>query len=343
MTAIIIKLQWTYIRNNYQSFAFFLSFLSINVILFVCRLYDYSDFGWLVMLARANGQCLNFTCAFILVCVFRRSITKLRSIGFSEYLPLDHHVYFHKLTGWAIVFYSVFHTAMHVANFRVLSKVTSVPWVDFLFSPYLGIGWIGGLACLTGWLLLVFLVVMMIPAQPFMRRSGKFEVSHQSWNNHLNGDTILQVFYYSHLMYIPFYICLFLHAPNFWMWFTIPLVIFSIEWALRIIKSYSGDKGLTYIEQGVLLPSRVIQLIIKRPANFNFHPGDYIYIQIPFITKYEWHPMTVSSAPEQQGIITSVMTSMTAIPLMQMSFGSTSELSVSGRTESTITSIWSPT
>jgi len=66
---------------------------------------------------------------------------------------------------------------MHVINFKVLSKITTIPWFDFLFSTYLGIGWIGGAACLTGWILLVLLALMMIPAQPFMRRSGKFEVS----------------------------------------------------------------------------------------------------------------------------------------------------------------------
>ncbi len=180
MTAILVKLKWTYIRNNIQSVLFLLSFILINVILFISRSYAYSAFGLLVMLARANGQCLNFTCAFIIVCILRKSITKLRSIGFSEYLPLDHHVYFHKLTGWAIVFYSVFHTVMHVINFRVLSKITTISWFDFLFSTYLGIGWIGGAACLTGWILLVLLILMMVPAQPFMRRSGKFEVQNYS-------------------------------------------------------------------------------------------------------------------------------------------------------------------
>ena len=71
---------------------------------------------------------------------------------------------------------------------------------------------------------------------------------------------------------------------------------------LRIIRSFEENKGLTYIEQGVILPSKVIQLIIRRPCNFEFHPGDYTYIQIPEITKYEWHPLTISSAPEQSGI-----------------------------------------
>ena len=43
--------------------------------------------------------------------------------------------------------------------------------------------------------------------------------------------------------------------------------------------------------------------MLTRPANFNYQPGDYIFIQIPVIAKYEWHPFTISSAPEQQGFI----------------------------------------
>jgi hypothetical protein len=110
------------------------------------------------------------------------------------------------------------------------------------------------------------------------------------------------VFYYSHLLYIPFFVCLFIHAPSFWIWFIVPAFVFLIEWIFKVKDIFFGDQGLTYIEQGVILPSRVIQLIIKRPLNFEFHPGDYVYVQIPMITKYEWHPLTISSAPEQEGI-----------------------------------------
>ena len=51
----------------------------------------------------------------------------------------------------------------------------------------------------------------------------------------------------------------------------------------------------------VILPSKVIHLVIQKPGHFNFHPGDYVFINIPTIAKYEWHPFTVSSAPEQNG------------------------------------------
>ena len=39
--------------------------------------------------------------------------------------------------------------------------------------------------------------------------------------------------------------------------------------------------------------------MIKRPHHFNFKPGDYIFINIPAIATFEWHPYTISSAPEQ--------------------------------------------
>ena len=48
---------------------------------------------------------------------------------------------------------------------------------------------------------------------------------------------------------------------------------------------------------------QVTHLVLTRPSHFSYQPGDYIFIQIPAIAKYEWHPFTISSAPEQQGFI----------------------------------------
>ncbi|NXU92220.1 NOX5 oxidase, partial [Xiphorhynchus elegans] len=30
-----------------------------------------------------------------------------------------------------------------------------------------------------------------------------------------------------------------------------------------------------------------------------FKPGDYVYLNVPAIASYEWHPFSISSAPEQ--------------------------------------------
>ena len=43
-------------------------------------------------------------------------------------------------------------------------------------------------------------------------------------------------------------------------------------------------------------------MVIERPKDFKFTAGDYIYIRIPDIALFEWHPFTISSAPELKGL-----------------------------------------
>ena len=51
-----------------------------------------------------------------------------------------------------------------------------------------------------------------------------------------------------------------------------------------------------------LLPSlQVVRLTVRRPPDFVFHPGDFCYVNIPAVAKYEWHPFTISSSPENSG------------------------------------------
>ena len=52
------------------------------------------------------------------------------------------------------------------------------------------------------------------------------------------------------------------------------------------------------IEEGQSLPSQVTYLKIKKPAKFNYSPGDWCFIKTPAIAIHEWHPFTISSAPE---------------------------------------------
>lgn len=51
----------------------------------------------------------------------------------------------------------------------------------------------------------------------------------------------------------------------------------------------------------LIFSPQVTHLLIKRPPLFNYMPGDYLYLNIPTIARYEWHPFTISSAPEQKG------------------------------------------
>lgn len=81
------------------------------------------------------------------------------------------------------------------------------------------------------------------------------------------------------------------------------MVLYVLNFCLVSIRFswMRAERGKTYISSGLLLPSHVTHLVIKRPHHFDFHPGDYVFANVPAIAKYEWHPFTISSAPEQEG------------------------------------------
>ena len=142
-------------------------------------------------------------------------------------------------------------------------------------------GLVPGLANPTGLVLLIVLAVMVVCSMKWVRKSGNFEV-----------------FYWTHFLYLVFWLLLVLHSPNFWKWFIAPACIFACEKLVSFCKSRT-EKGKSYVVTGVVLPSKVVNLVIKRPPHFTFKPGDYVYVNIPSIANFEWHPFTISSAPEQ--------------------------------------------
>ncbi|XP_018056077.1 PREDICTED: NADPH oxidase 5 [Atta colombica] len=278
-----------YMKNNYVFIAFISMFMLINVILFVSRLYKYRNHSAYIMFARACGQCLNFDCTFILVLMLRQCITYLRTHSFNSLVPLDHHIYLHKMTGILIGIFSIVHTLMHLIYCGTVivkdekmnsGNYTMFEWLLTSQPGYFGL--IAGSAYPTGIVLFIILVIMIICSMSFVRRGGCFEI-----------------FYWSHLLYIPFWILMIFHGPNFWKWFIGPGVIYLVE-KIRRLGWLRSKRGKTYISSGLLLPSKVTHLVIKRPPNFHFHPGDYVFVKIPVIAKYEWHPFTISSAPEQE-------------------------------------------
>jgi len=151
-------------------------------------------------------------------------------------------------------------------------------WI-FTMKPHI-FGMMGGEANPSGVALMTIMAIMFVCSLPFVRRRGHFET-----------------FYYTHMLYWGYFILLLFHAPEFWKWICIIGLIWIVEIAYRIL-NYCFGHGKSVIKTGVLLPSRVTQLVIERPQGFNFSPGDWVFVKIPAVASSEWHPFTISSAPE---------------------------------------------
>uniref|UniRef100_A0A9J8B465 NADPH oxidase, EF-hand calcium binding domain 5 n=2 Tax=Cyprinus carpio TaxID=7962 RepID=A0A9J8B465_CYPCA len=270
-----------YWHNNSRKLLFLCMYSLLNVLLFIIAMLKNAHGGPLFMVARGCGQCLNLNCTFVMVLMLRRCLTWLRATWLVRVFPLDQNILLHQIVGYAILIFSIVHTGAHVMNFARMSQNDGMYQLwEYLFTIRPGIGWVNGTASITGVVLQVLICLMVVCSSTFVRRSGHFEV-----------------FYWSHLSYIWVWALLIVHCANFWKWFVAPGLMFLIEKLVGIAVSRMG--GL-YIVEVNLLPSKVTHLVIKRPPFFHFKPGDYVYINIPVIAKYEWHPFTISSAPEQQ-------------------------------------------
>ncbi|XP_059190334.1 NADPH oxidase 5 [Centropristis striata] len=268
-----------YWHNNSRKLFFLCLYAALSLLLFISAMLQHRHGGAWYMVAKGCGQCLNFNCTFIMVLMLRRFLTWLRATWVVRVLPLDQNILLHQIVGYAILGYTLLHTTAHVFNFVQLSEHSEFQLWEYLLTTRPGIGWVKGTASVTGVILQVVICLMVLCSSTFVRRSGHFEV-----------------FYWSHLSYVWVWSLLMVHCANFWKWFVAPGVLFLVEKIVGIAVSRMG--GL-YIVEVNLLPSKVTHLVIKRPQFFHFKPGDYLYINIPVIAKYEWHPFTISSAPEQ--------------------------------------------
>ncbi|XP_055292232.1 NADPH oxidase 5 isoform X1 [Moschus berezovskii] len=272
--------------HNHRSHALCLAvFVGLHVLLFALAASAYRAFGASIMVAKGCGQCLNFDCSFIAVLMLRRCLTWLRATWLAQVLPLDRNIQFHQLMGYVVVGLSLVHTVAHVVNFALQAQSEASPfrfW-ELLLTTRPGIGWVHGLASPTGVALLLLLLLMFACSSSCVRRSGHFEV-----------------FYWTHLFYLPMWLLLILHGPNFWKWLLVPGTLFFLE---KTISLAASRMAALHIVEVNLLPSKVTHLLIKRPPLFHYRPGDYLYLNIPSIARYEWHPFTISSAPEQKDTI----------------------------------------
>ncbi|MFO0761537.1 MAG: EF-hand domain-containing protein [Byssovorax sp.] len=224
----------------------------------------------LTQVGRALGACLDLNGALILVPVMRRLLGWVRSTRLHRVVPIDDAVTFHRMVGHSMLFFGVAHSAVIAAAYGVGHPRSSLS--ALLFETARG---------LTGLLLLVIIAIMWTFSLPVIRRSSRFEL-----------------FYFTHLLYLAWLGLSIAHGPPFLLFAGVPILGFLVEQILRLRRRALP----TTITAGEALRSGVTQLSIARPKGFTFSPGDYVFLRIPAIARHEWHPFTLSSAPESDAL-----------------------------------------
>ncbi|KAF8153067.1 NADPH oxidase [Crassisporium funariophilum] len=254
-------------------------------------------FGITFPIARTAALVLHVDVIFILLPVCRNFISLLRRTPLNDVIPFDKNITFHKATAWSIVVGSVVHIVAHMVNFYKLAMVDNTAntagkrIISFLAANFTtGPG-------VTGWIMTAALGIMVFFAREKVRRAH------------------FERFWYSHHLFIVFFInwqlhgmfcmikpdrppyCSFNTIGVFWRYWLVGGVIWIWERVLREIRS----RHITFISKVIQHPSNVMELQIKKEKTTT-RAGQYIFLSCPEVSYFQWHPFTLTSAPEEDYI-----------------------------------------
>lgn len=242
-------------------------------------------FSYWVPLAKGFGSCLDLNIVMLLLPVSRTLVRWLYDHSTSDhtctsrflrailtFCPLDEALDFHILVGWVTLFHAWGHTVAHLLNYINAPGIT---WEVYSWPVWF-----------TGGALFV-VMLFMYSAVPSNVKSGQFEI-----------------FWYAHHLFVVFFGLCLIHGkgwwgPNFWKWLILPGTIYAVE---RMYREYKSRQAVTLYSVTHMDPNVYCVEIGKDGALASYKEGQYVFIKCPRVSKTEWHPFTISSAPQEDTV-----------------------------------------
>ncbi|KAG6005366.1 hypothetical protein E4U21_000217 [Claviceps maximensis] len=251
-------------------------------------------FGFTFTIAKASSLVLHVDVALVLFPVCRTLMSLVRQTPLNGIIQFDNNITFHITTAWSIVFFSWVHTVAHWNNFARLAARNNLGFYGWLLANFAsGPGW-------TGYVMLVALMGIVVTSIEKSRRAN------------------YERFWYTHHMFIVFFLFWSLHgafcmiqpdvAPFcsgigvaavgvFWQYWMYGGFIYLAE---RVAREVRG-RHRTYISKVIQHPSQVCEIQIKK-ENTKSRAGQYIFFCCPTVSLWQYHPFTLTSAPEEDYI-----------------------------------------
>uniref|UniRef100_A0A8C8SYJ6 NADPH oxidase 3 n=1 Tax=Pelusios castaneus TaxID=367368 RepID=A0A8C8SYJ6_9SAUR len=279
--------------------------------------------------ARASATCLNFNCMLILLPVSRNLISFIRRTSCcrgSLRRQLDKNLTFHKIVAYGIAVNAIIHIVAHLVNIEryhisqseeagglqnKLSGIGKAPNESYLNPIRNYEAMLTTIAGITGVLITVAFILILTSSTEIIRRS------------------FYEVFWYTHHLFVVFFVGLIIHGMGQLIRGQTPqsLLLHNVtyckdhysEWeksAQCPLPLFSGNEPVVRMKllsslylhpflrksNGSLVvthSSGVLELHMKK-RGFKMEPGQYIFLQCPSVSQLEWHPFTLTSAPEEE-------------------------------------------
>ncbi|CCM05202.1 uncharacterized protein FIBRA_07411 [Fibroporia radiculosa] len=249
---------------------------------------------WSVWVSRGAGLVLAFLAAALHLPMLRNIIRIIRpKVAFL--FPADENIWFHRQVAYAMLFWTMVHATAHYVNFFnvELTQVRQEFALDIHYTQAGGI---------TGHFMLLCMLLMYTTAHHKIRHQcfEAFWYTHHLafffffalWT-HADGCFVRDSVAPAYTSTFPFYnpeFCLGYQSWRFTIW---PGVLYFGERIWREIRA----RRATRLSKVLVHPSGAMELRIVKPS-FKYVAGQWLFIQVPDISGFQWHPFTITSAPE---------------------------------------------
>ena len=243
--------------------------------------------GWGVVLAKASAGVLYPTLFFMLLSMSRHFSTFLRrSYWISRFVNWDLSQAFHIKMSICGLFFASLHAIGHLTGTFLYGSrpaqqddVERILGPDAVPRPYARYvrslpGWSGIVALGLFW-------IISLLSMPLVRKRS------------------YEVFQLGHLLMFPMIGLLCAHGTHallqapmlgYWLAFPALLVIFERSW--RFVRGFMSVPARARV-----LDNETVEITCKHPngRNWRYSAGQYILLQVPKISSFQWHPFTISS------------------------------------------------
>lgn len=280
---------------TFQKLKFNLIFWSIHILLFILgfilqlkneKLSILNLLKFSVWISRGAGLVLGVDGFLIFLPVCRNLVRFLRP-KLIWLLPLDENLWFHKQVAYSTLIFTLIHTTAHYVN-MIMVEQTQVRNETAFMIMYTQPG------PFTGHLMLIMMVLMYTTAQA--------KIKHQCF----------EAFWYTHHLAFFWAIGLYTHATGCFVRGALPgekvqclgyntyrftLISGGLYFGERVYREIRSRYQSTKIQSVLIHPSGTIELRMIK-SGFNYLPGQWVFLQIPELSRFQWHPFTISSAPD---------------------------------------------
>lgn len=285
--------------NHGMEIALGVLYLAINILAAAHGAYQFTSFsGWTteddilritLPIARAGGRLVTLNCAILLLTACKYLWTYIRTyvapvlpIGF----PIDNIMpkYHRYVALTVIVSGCIIHTLPQIVNYATRS--ITIDHEGFRIWTF-GDGFATKQLLLTGTLLtVIFSTFFVTTLKCFRKTAAGFR---WFWFFHMGGIATA-------------YPLLLIHGtcrgrPIFLYFALTPLVLYLFDITMRRYNISTTEvlEMKTHDDEG----QQITELTIKCPDDFEYTPGQYAELNFLPISKREWHPFTIASAPKE--------------------------------------------